>query len=252
MRNLLFEASFDGSGFHGWQQQLSQRTVQETLKNAVKSLTGETVSVIGCSRTDAGVHANRYFFNFKTESSVPVSNFPVALMTKLPPDLIITDCKEVKEDFNARFDTVKKEYKYVISNDSVLSPFLYKKAYWYKYRIDENLLNKAAAEFIGTYDFTSFCASGAQVKSKVRTVFSSCVERKDNLIIFTVCGDGFLYNMVRIMAGTLIAVNEKKIRVFDIKDIINSKDRTKAGMTLPPDGLYLNNVFYGGDIFAET
>ncbi len=252
MRNLLFEASFDGSGFHGWQQQASERTVQETIRNSVKMLTGEDVSVTGCSRTDAGVHANRYFFNFKTESSVPSSRFPQALMTKLPPDLVITDCREVKENFNARFDCIKKEYKYVICNDKVLSPFLYKKSFWYKYPLDEVLLNKAANEFTGTYDFSSFCASGAQVKSKVRTVFSSSVERKDKLVIFTVCGDGFLYNMVRIMAGTLIAVNEKKISSDEIKYIINSKDRTKAGATLPPDGLYLNNVYFGGDIFAET
>ena len=249
MRNLLFKASFDGSAFHGWQQQLNARSVQETVKNAVFSLTGEKVSVTGCSRTDAGVHAKEYYFNFKTESTIPEENFVPALLTKLPPDVTVTECKRVKDDFNARFDCIKKEYEYVIANSAVLSPFMYKRAYWYKFSLDEKLLDEAAKQYIGTYDFSSFCASGAQVKSKVRTVYSSSVRREGDNVVFSVCGDGFLYNMVRIMAGTLIAVNEKKIGVDDIKSIIESKDRLRSGVTLPPDGLYLNRVYYGGDIF---
>ena len=251
MRNLLFKASFDGASFHGWQQQLNARSVQETVKNAVFSLTGEKVSVTGCSRTDAGVHAKEYYFNFKTESTIPEENFVPALLTKLPPDVAVTECKRVKDDFNARFDCIKKEYEYVIANSAVLSPFMYKRAYWYKFPLNEKLLDEAAKEYTGTYDFSAFCASGAQVKSKVRTVYSSSVRREGDNVIFSVCGDGFLYNMVRIMAGTLIAVNEKKIGVADIKPIIESKDRLRSGVTLPPDGLYLNRVYYGGDIFES-
>lgn len=249
MRNLLFQASFNGENFHGWQEQSNARTVQKTIKDAVKQLTGEDVCVTGCSRTDAGVHANKYYFNFKTESTIPTERFVPALLTKLPPDIVVNNCFDVKGDFNARFDCIKKEYKYVIYNGNVPSPFYYKRALWYKYRLDEDLMNKAAKKYIGTFDFSSFCASGAQVNSKIRTIFDSGVERKGDTVIFTVCGNGFLYNMVRIMAGTLLFVNENKTDVDSIESIINAKDRKKAGVTLPPDGLYLNNVFYGGDIF---
>ena len=252
MRNLLFTAAFDGSAFHGWQQQKNASSVQETVKNAVYSLTGEKVSVTGCSRTDAGVHAKQYCFNFKTDSTIPESGFVPALITRFPRELAVFDCKRVREDFNARFDCRKKEYEYVIYNEKIMSPFLYRYAYHYRFFLDEELLNRASKEFIGTYDFSAFCASGAQVVSKVRTVYDASVRREGEKVIFKVSGDGFLYNMVRIMAGTLIGVNEKKIACENIKSIIEEKDRTRAGATLPPQGLYLNRVFYGGDIYEEA
>lgn len=252
MRNLLFKAAFDGSNFHGWQQQLNARSVQETVKKAVKALTGEAASVIGCSRTDAGVHAKEFYFNFRTNSCIPVDNFVFALNSQLPCDVAVFWCAEVPFEFNARFDCLKKEYEYVIYNGKIMSPFLVKYAHYYRRELDEKLLNEAAHEFIGTYDFSSFCASGAQVKSKVRTVFDANVRREEEKVVFTVTGDGFLYNMVRIMAGTLVFVGEGKISSVDIKDIIESKDRTRAGVTLPPQGLYLNKVFYGGDIFEKS
>ena len=207
---MLFTAAFDGSAFHGWQQQKNASSVQETVKNAVYSLTGEKVSVTGCSRTDAGVHAKQYCFNFKTDSTIPESGFVPALITRFPRELAVFDCKRVREDFNARFDCRKKEYEYVIYNEKIMSPFLY------------------------------------------RYVYDASVRREGEKVIFKVSGDGFLYNMVRIMAGTLIGVNEKKIACEDIKSIIEEKDRTRAGVTLPPQGLYLNRVFYGGDIYEEA
>ncbi len=252
MRNLLFKAAFDGSGFHGWQQQSNARSVQESVKKAVKALTGEDVTVIGCSRTDAGVHAKEFYFNFRTTSTIPTGNFVFALNTQLPKDVAVYCCREVPYEFNARFDCIKKEYEYVIYNAKIMSPFLTDYAYFYKRPLDEELLSKAAHEFVGTYDFSSFCASGAQVKSKVRTVFDADVKRDGEKVIFSVTGDGFLYNMVRIMAGTLIFVGEGKIAAEDIKGVIESKDRTRAGVTLPPQGLYLKKVFYGGDIFEKA
>lgn len=252
MRNLLFRAAFDGSGFHGWQQQSNARSVQESVKKAFKALTGEETSVIGCSRTDAGVHAKEFWFNFKTSSAIPTDNFVFALNTQLPRDVAVFACYEVPFEFNARFDCIKKEYEYVIYNEKIMSPFLTDYAYFCKRPLDEALLAKAAHEFVGTYDFSAFCASGAQVKSKVRTVFDADVRREGEKVIFSVAGDGFLYNMVRIMAGTLIFVSEGKLEVGDIKDVIKSKDRTRAGVTLPPQGLYLNKVFYGGDIFEKA
>lgn len=248
MRNLLFKIAFCGAAFHGWQQQDNAITVQGELKSAFKRLTGEDVNIIGCSRTDAGVHANEFFFNVRTASTIPVESFPVALMSsKLPSEISVYSCKEVDYDFNARFDCEKKEYEYVIENAKTPSPFYYKRAMNYKYNIDVDLMNKAAKHFIGTFDFSAFCAADAQVKSKVRTIYDASVIRDGDLVKFRVQGNGFLYNMVRIMAGTLLYVNNGKIKGDDIPSIIESKDRTKAGITAIPDGLYLNKVFYGGE-----
>lgn len=248
MRNLLFKIAFVGSGFHGWQQQDNATSVQGELKAAFFRLTGEDVNIIGCSRTDAGVHANEYFFNVKTESTIPCESFPVALSSaKLPGEISIISCKEVSDDFNARFDSTKKEYIYVFENTPVGSPFNYKRACHYKYPMDAELMNDACKHFIGEYDFSAFCASGAQVVSKVRRVYSASVEREGDFVIFRVCGNGFLYNMVRIMAGTLLYVNMGKIKKEEIPDIIKSKDRAKAGITAIPDGLYLNKVYFSGE-----
>lgn len=248
MRNLLFRASFEGSSFHGWQQQDNAVTVQGELKSAFERLTGESPNIIGCSRTDAGVHANEYYFNIRTESTIPAESFPVALMSsKLPGEISVYSCEEVDMDFNARFDCVKKEYIYVIENSTIPSPFNYKRALNHKYPLDAELMDRASKHFIGEHDFSAFCAVGAQVKSKVRLVYDASVERCGDLVIFRVCGNGFLYNMVRIMAGTLLYVSNGKISENDIPSIIESKDRSRAGITAPPDGLYLNKVYFSGE-----
>lgn len=249
MRNLLFKIAFDGSQFHGWQIQNDLPTIQGELKNAFFALTDENVTINGCSRTDAGVHAKEYFFNVKLQSAIPCESFPSALMTKLTPKILVEGCWEVSSDFNAQFDCKYKEYEYHFLNTKTLSPFMYKRVCHYKYReLDAEYLNEAAQKFVGEFDFSAFCASGATVVSKVRTIYSASVRREGDLVIFKVCGNGFLYNMVRIMAGTLLYVAEGKIKVEDIPDIIESKDRTKAGVTVIPDGLYLNKVFYGSEI----
>lgn len=248
MRNLLFKASFVGSAFHGWQQQENAVSVQGELKKAWQRLTGENPNIIGCSRTDAGVHAGEYFFSVKTESPIPVESFPVALMSsKLPGEISVISCRQVNEDFNARFDCLKKEYIYIFENTGVPSPFNYRRALNYKYPMDVELMNNAAQHFVGEHDFSAFCASGAEVLSKVRTIYSASVERDGDYVIFRVCGNGFLYNMVRIMAGTLLYVNNGKLRSEDIPGIIKGKDRTAAGITAPPDGLYLNKVWFSGE-----
>lgn len=249
MRNLLFKISFDGSLFHGWQIQSELRTVQGELKNAFYELTGENVTINGCSRTDAGVHAKEYCFNVKTSSTIPCDSFPVALMTKLTPEILVVSCEEVSIDFNAQYDCQSKEYEYIFLNCKNLSPFMYKKVCHYKFRkLDVELLNNACQFFLGEHDFSAFCASGATVQSKVRTIYSASVRRENDLVIFKVCGNGFLYNMVRIMAGTLLYVAEGKIKPEEISDIIKDGDRTKAGSTVIPDGLYLNKVFYGSEM----
>lgn len=248
MRNLLFKVAFDGSAFHGWQQQNNAVTVQGELKKAWRTLTGEDANIIGCSRTDAGVHAKEYFFSVKTESTVPCLNFPAALTSaKLPGEISVISCKQVGENFNARFDCVKKEYIYVFENTKIPSPFNYRRALNYKYGMDADLMNKAARHFVGEHDFSAFCAAGTEVISKVRTIYETSVERDGDYVIFKVTGNGFLYNMVRIMAGTLVYVNNGKIIADDIPSIIESGDRTRAGITLAPDGLYLNRVYFSGE-----
>jgi tRNA pseudouridine38-40 synthase len=248
MRNLLFEISYVGSDFHGWQQQDNARTVQGELNKAWEKLTGEKPNIIGCSRTDAGVHAKEYFFSVKTESTIPVNSFPTALSSsELPGEISVVSCREVNEDFNARFNSVKKEYIYIFENTKIPSPFNFKRVCNHKYKMDVELMNEAAHHFVGEYDFSAFCASGAQVVSKVRRIYSATVERDGDFVVFRVCGNGFLYNMVRIMAGTLLYVNNGKINAEDIPKIIESKDRTQAGITAPPEGLYLNKVYFSGD-----
>ena len=248
MRNLLFKASFEGSSFHGWQQQENAISVQGELKSAFERLTGEEPNIIGCSRTDAGVHANEYYFSVKTDSTIPCDSFPVALMSaKLPGEIAIYSCTEVADEFNARFDSVRKEYVYIFENTKVPSPFNYRRAFNYKYPMNVEQMNEAASHLVGEHDFSAFCAAGAQVKSKVRTIYSASVERQGDKVIFRVCGNGFLYNMVRIMAGTLLYVCNGKIKPDEITEIIESKDRTRAGITAPPDGLYLNKVYFSGD-----
>lgn len=248
MRNLFFKITFDGSQFHGWQIQNDLRTVQGELKNAFKNLTGEDVTINGCSRTDAGVHALEYCFNVKTNATIPCDSFPVALSSFLTPEILVLSCEEVENGFNAQFDAVSKEYEYVFLNTKDLSPFLYKKVCHYKYKeLDENLLNEACQFFLGEHDFSAFCASGATVVSKVRTIYSASVRREGDKVIFKVRGNGFLYNMVRIMAGTLLYVAEGKIKKEDILNIIESGDRKNAGVTAIPDGLYLRKVFYGSE-----
>ena len=248
MRNLFFKITFDGSQFHGWQIQNDLRTVQGELKNAFKNLTGEDVAINGCSRTDAGVHALEYCFNVKTDTTIPCDSFPVALGSFLTPEILVLSCEEVENDFNAQFDAVSKEYEYVFLNTKVLSPFMYKKVCHYKYKkLDEELLNEASQFFLGEHDFSAFCASGATVVSKVRTIYSASVRREGDMVIFKVRGNGFLYNMVRIMAGTLLYVAEGKIKKEEILKIIESGDRKNAGITAIPDGLYLNKVFYGSE-----
>ncbi len=243
MRNLLFKAAFCGEAFHGWQMQANAVTVQGELTNAWERLTGEHPNIIGCSRTDAGVHAREYYFSVKTDATVPVDRFPAALTSaKLPTAIALYECREVPNGFNARFDCEKKEYEYRIAVSDVQSPFDVGRAYWCRRQLDADTMNAAAKAFIGTHDFSAFCAADTEVQSKVRTIYSAEVTRKGPYVCFTVCGDGFLYNMVRIMAGTLLYVSDGKIGVDEVPAILESKDRTAAGLTMPPDGLYLNRV----------
>lgn len=244
MRNLLLTISFDGTAYHGWQVQENAVTVQQTLQDAMEHICSKRDNVVGCSRTDAGVHANMYCCNIRTESAIDCNKLVGALNAVLPRDIAALACKEVDCDFHARYDCKSKEYIYKIWNSPNKNPFLYNYSLHYKYPLDEEFLSQQAKAFIGRHHFDSFCAAGSSVEDTERTVMNACVEREGDMVIFKVEADGFLYNMVRIMTGTLIDISRKKIPADSIEQIILSKNRSAAGYTAPARGLYLNKIHY--------
>lgn len=244
MRNILLTISFDGTAYHGWQVQENASTVQQTLQDALQQICSRRDNVVGCSRTDAGVHANMYCCNIRTEHPIPCEKLVTALNAVLPRDIAALDCKEVDFDFHARYDCESKEYIYRIWNSPNKNPFLYNYSLHYKYPLNEEFLDSQAKQFIGTHDFSSFCAAGSSVEDTVRTVKNASVERNGDEVVFRVEADGFLYNMVRIMTGTLIDISRGRIPENSIPRIIEAKNRFAAGCTAPARGLYLNKIHY--------
>ncbi|MBO4445726.1 MAG: tRNA pseudouridine(38-40) synthase TruA [Clostridia bacterium] len=247
MRQILLKLKYIGTAYHGWQVQENAVSVQQTLQDAVEAIFGERLDVTGCSRTDAGVHANMYCCTIRTDSDIDCFRLMGALNAKLPDDISVFACEDVPEDFHPRYSATAKQYIYRINNAKAPDPFLEGRALHYKTPIDEVKLNKAAQAFVGTHDFTGFCGAKSDIEDCTRTVYEASVTRDGDVVTFSVTGDGFLYNMVRIMVGTLLFVNEGKIDADDIPRIIENKDRKAAGKTAPACGLYLNKVFYGGE-----
>lgn len=245
MRNLLLRLMYDGSHYHGWQVQPNGITVQETLQDAIEQILGVRENVTGCSRTDAGVHANDFCCNVRTENEIDCYRLQGALNAVLPESISVKSVSEVELDFHARYNCVTKQYVYRVWNASYKNPFLVNRAWHYKNKIDENFLNGQSQAYIGTHDFKAFCSAGSTVEDTVRTVKSFSVTRDGEEVLFTVEADGFLYNMVRIMVGSLIEISENKIEKDKLSAIIESKDRALAGRTAPAQGLFLNKVKYG-------
>ncbi len=245
MRNILLTIAYDGKNYHGWQVQNNAVTVQEVFQNALFQVIGEKADIKGCSRTDAGVHANMYCISFKTEFRIPVERIPHALNNFLPPSIAVLSAKEVPEDFHARYSCQGKEYIYKIWNAEFRNPFLDGYAYHYWYSLDIDKMNKASEYIVGYHDFTSFCTLTNRKKGDLhRTVKNLFTKREGDMVILTIEADGFLYNMVRIIVGTLLYVSQGKIAPEAIPDIIKAENRKLSGPTAPPDGLYLNRVFY--------
>ena len=235
---------YDGSAYHGWQRQANGITVQEVVENALSSAAKQNVVVHGCSRTDAGVHAKEFVCSFDCCMSIPLSKVPYALNALLPDDISIISCEAMPDDFHARFSCIGKEYVYLIDNSPHKNPFLNNFACHFPYHLDFNAMLKSAEMMHGKRDYSTFCASGATVKDFVRNLEFVKLEKNDNLITLTTRADGYLYNMVRIIAGTLLYMGCGKLNPEDTDEIINSLDRRRAGITAPPEGLYLNRVFY--------
>ena len=241
--NYKLTLAFDGSGYSGWQFQKNAVTVQGTLTSCAKNFFGDDVSVTGCSRTDSGVHAENYVCNVKTEKNVPEKGIIKGLNNLLPPDIAVKDCERAEEDFHARYNCVRKEYHYKILNTPNRDPFLKNRAYHFSTPLDVEKMKRDAIGLIGKHDFTSFMATGSKITDAVRTIYSADVKEENGVIIFSVSANGFLYNMVRIIVGTLIDINLGRNNLT-IEEIIEKKDRTKAGFTAPPEGLYLYRVDY--------
>lgn len=246
VKRIKLIIEYDGSYFHGWQIQENLTTVQAEIEKAIFKVTGEKVTVHGSGRTDAGVHAYGQTAHFDTESRIPPEKFSDVLNTVLPPSVAVISSEEVPGDFHARFSAVKKTYKYKILNRKSRSPIMDKRAWHIPKPLDIHEMNRAAAFFIGFHDFSAFCASGHSVTNFERHIYASEWTVEGDCLVYTVSGSGFLYNMVRIMTGTMVEVGLNKRPAESIPEIIEKKDRRLAGITAPPQGLYLWEVCYDG------
>ena len=244
MRNIKLTLQYDGSCFHGWQQQDNADSVEANVKAALRRILQEDVKLQSCSRTDTGVHALMFCCNFKTENDIPCARLQRGLNAVLPPAVAVTNCEDVDEGFHARYACTGKRYIYRIWNSKTRNPFLLGRALHYPFALDDALLNSEAQDFVGTHDFAALCAAGSSVKSTVRTIFDCSVRRDGDLVTVSVSGDGFLYNMVRILVGTLLEINEGKRAAGSILELLSRRDRTLAGATAKAEGLYLAEVFY--------
>lgn len=233
--------AYNGKSYCGWQVQKNGVSVQKTVQKAIEKVFGEEIDLCGCSRTDSGVHANAYVCHFKTEKFIDPNRLPLALNTELPRDICVKKAQLMEEGFHARYSAKGKEYVYLLWNSRIRNPFMEGLAWQYPFEIDVAEAARLAKEFVGKKDFCSFMSSGSKITDTVREIFDFKVEREGELVRFTVSADGFLYNMVRIMVGTVLKQLGAKASVTDV---INAKSRSAAGPTAPPEGLYLNRVFY--------
>ncbi len=247
MRNLKVFIAYNGAKYHGFQRQDNASSIQETVEKAIgKLLKIPAPTIYGCSRTDTGVHAREFCFNVHIDNRIPCEGFVKGMNTLLPPDIAVLSCEETDDDFHARYCAKGKEYVYIINNKPQRDVFMQDLAFHYPYKLDIEAMNKAAKHLIGEHDFGGFCrAEGkARMKSTVRTIYDITVTERDGQCEVRISGNGFLYNMVRIVTGTLLYISEGRRTEQDILNALETGDRALSGITLPPGGLYLNKVFY--------
>lgn len=244
MRNIKLIIEYDGTNYAGWQKQNNAVTVQEVVEKAIKRITKENVKLIGSSRTDTGVHAKGFVANFYTECRIPDEKIRDAVNSKLPYDIVILSSNRVDKDFHARYNSMGKTYVYTILNRRERAAIDRNYMYHYKGQLNIEMMKQASRYLLGKNDFSAFKNKGSSVKTSVRTITDIKIINKDDIIKIYVTADGFLYNMVRIIVGTLIEAGIGKIKPEYIKEILESKDRTKAGKSAPPQGLCLIKVYY--------
>jgi len=245
MRNIKLTIEYDGKDFNGWQKQPNKPNIQGSIEFAIKQITGEEVELNASGRTDAGVHSWGQVANFKTESNLPIEKFPIAINTKLKRSIRIINAEEVDERFHSRLSCKRKTYRYVINNSEVESAIYRNLETYIPQKLNIEKMKEAVKYFEGEHDFKAFKASGTSSKSSVRIIYNAeVIEMPNNRIYIELTGNGFLYNMVRIIAGTLVDVGLGKIQPEEIEGIILNGKRELAGKTLQPNGLYLLKVEY--------
>ena len=236
--------AYDGTNYCGWQVQPNGITVEEVLNRSLSNLLGEKIEVMGASRTDSGVHSLGNVAVFDTNTRIPADKIAFALNQRLPEDIVVQGSCEVPSDWHPRYQESTKTYEYRILNRTFRMPTRRLDTYFYHYPLDVEQMSEAASYLIGTHDFASFCAANAQVKGTVRTIYSCTAQKENDIITIRVTGNGFLYNMVRIIAGTLIEVGAGKRRPEEIKDILAAENRDAAGPTAPAQGLTMMGIEY--------
>lgn len=244
MRNIKLTIEYDGTRYYGWQRQPIGNTIQQEVEKAISKVIKEYVEVIGSSRTDSGVHAKGYVANFKTNVKMPAEKFRDAINCKLPRDIVIIKSEEVDLDFHARYSSKGKTYCYTILNREYPCAIDKDYVYYYRWKLNVEEMKKACKYFLGTHDFKAFQTPGGSVKTSIRTISDLHIETNVDKIKIYISADGFLYNMVRIIIGTLILVGSNKIKEDFVKNIIESGVRQNAGKCAPANGLCLEKVFY--------
>ena len=244
MKRVKLTVAYDGTGYCGWQVQPNGITVEEVLNKALQKLTGEEITVMGASRTDSGVHAMGNVAVFDTNTSIPAERIAMALNQRLPEDIVIVKSEEVPADFHPRYGDIKKTYEYHIVNTRTPMPTKRLYNYFVSYDLDIEKMRKAAGYLVGEHDFVSFCNVRTDVENTVRTVYALDVLQQGDEITVRITGNGFLYNMVRIIVGTLIRVGRGFYEPEEVKRILEAKERTAAGVTAPPQGLFLMEIEY--------
>ncbi len=244
MKRVKLKVAYEGTNYHGWQLQKNGETIESQLNFHLSSLLQEEIMVIGASRTDSGVHALSNIAVFDTNTRMPADKIAFALNQRLPEDIVVQGSCEVEDGWHPRYQNSRKTYEYRILNRTFRMPTRRLDTYFYHYPLDVEKMKKAASYLEGEHDFKSFCAIGAQVKTTVRTIYACDVEKEGDIITIRVTGNGFLYNMVRIIAGTLISVGMGQIPPDQIEDILNARDRAAAGPTAPARGLTLIGMEY--------
>ena len=245
MRNIKMTIEYDGGRYLGWQRLGdSDKTIQGKIENILKEMTGSKTEIIGSGRTDAGAHAKGQIANFKTESNMELGAMQDYLIRYLPQDIIVKKLEEVQERFHARYNAVGKQYSYYIWNNAVPSAFERNYSFHVADQLDIDKMNAACSKLIGTHDFIGFSSLKKSKKSTVRTINEITIDKEGDLLHFTFTGDGFLHKMVRIIMGTLLEIGAGTIELESIDDIFKSKIRSNAGMTVPSQGLFLDEVYY--------
>ncbi len=244
MRRILITIKYDGSRYYGWQKQPDKPTIQGEIEKALEIVLGHSCEVFGSGRTDAGVHALAQTAHFDLDMNIPVSKIPDVLNNLLPSDISVSDAKEVEKDFHARFSIKRKCYEYRVYTGKKKDPFIANYTAWVKEPLDLASMKEVAEILVGKHDFEGFCSTATATKDYVREIYSIDISKSKDYLTFTFEGSGFLYNMVRILVGTIVDIGRDRLDFDSVKRALQTGDRTLSGMTMPPNGLYLKWTQY--------